>query len=111
MEKLILNQDKLVTFSAVIQEKTVTYGGNRGSGKDGDNDGDGDNEGDEENKDEDNGNAEASRSEEKDGPSSLPAFPPITIGSGRMFFDSERARNVPVDENIRGMKDLWSGEN
>lgn len=40
----------------------------------------------------------------------LPAsFPPLRLQSGRIFFDIEQALNVPVSENIRAMKSLWSG--
>ena len=37
-------------------------------------------------------------------------FPELSFSGGRMFFDIEQAKNVPVAENIRNMTGLWSGK-
>ena len=125
IEKLLLNQEKTISYTGVIKkmikvEKVIadTYDMQENGSEGGiDNDKEGSDKEDERSENENEGSEKSeakiikSRSKEMKSIEQSPnfSFPPLLLNCGRIFFDIEQARNVPVSENIRAMRDLWSG--
>ena len=125
IEKLVLTQEKTISYSGVIKKKIKvekevagTYymeeSGNEG-GIETDKEGS-----DKDDEKSENGTQGSEKSEARIKKSKSKemksidqnqnvSFPPLLLNCGRIFFDIEQARNVPVSENIRAMRELWSG--
>ena len=125
IEKLVLTQEKTISYSGVIKKKIkvekevadtcyMEENGNEG-GLEKDKEGS-----DKDDEKSENGTQGSEKSEARIKKSKSKemksidqnqnfSFPPLLLNGGRIFFDIEQARNVPVSENIRAMRELWSG--
>ena len=105
IEKLVLNQLKLVTFSATLQCKNTENKMNENENKNNDI----------------NEVKESHKNDSKDEiirkndanyiKESIENFSfPYTFFNGKIKFDSQLAKNLPNDANLRILRNLWSGE-
>ena len=84
IEKLVLNQTKLVTFSATLTENIIS-----------------------EKKEDLESNKKDQRYTEEKINSSLPFF----FLNGKIGFNLQLAKNLPCDSDLRVLRNLWSGKN
>jgi hypothetical protein len=105
IEKLVLNQSKLVTFSATLQCNNTENKMNESENK-----GDYNIESKEshknDSKDEIIGKNDANYIKESKEKFSFP----FTFSNGKIKFDSQLAKILPIDANLRNLRNLWSGE-
>lgn len=97
IEKLVLNQAKLTTFSATLQcnntENKINENINNNFN---------------ENEIKDEINIKNNKNQIKDKKEKISFL--FTFSNGKIKFDSQLAKNLPNDANLRILRNLWSGE-
>lgn len=97
IEKLVLNQAKLATFSATLQcnntENKINENINNNFN---------------ENEIKDEINIKNNKNQIKDKKEKISFL--FTFSNGKIKFDSQLAKNLPNDANLRILRNLWSGE-